>query len=37
MISPRFIEAEKIKQNENTEKLLSTEQQVKTPEKKYVK
>ena len=34
MISPKSIEAEKIKQNENAEKLLLTEQQVKTPEKK---
>ena len=33
MTSPKFIEAEKIKQNENAEKLPLTEQQVKTPEK----
>lgn len=37
MISPKFIEAEKIKQNENAEKLLLlTEQQVKTPEKNKI-
>ena len=33
MIAPKFIGAEKIKQNEKAEKLLSTEQQEKTPEK----
>lgn len=37
MISPKFIEAEKIKQNKNAEKLLLlTEQQVKTPEKNKI-
>lgn len=37
MISPKFIEAEKIKQNENAEKLLLlTKQQVKTPEKNKI-
>lgn len=37
MISPKFIEAEKIKQNENAEKLLLlTKRQVKTPEKNKI-
>ena len=33
MTAPKFIDAEKIKQNEKAEKLLSTEKQEKTPEK----
>ena len=37
MIASKFIDTEKIKQNEKAEKLLSTEKQEKTPDKNYIK